>query len=103
MEGPDSEMEKQNSNPKVVMNDIVDGMVATLLYNIAYAYASIFYFEEAVKCLDFVLNRHTLLPEALARRAYVVSLNAGALACELESALHDAEHALRGIHDLENT
>ena len=75
-------------------------MVATLLYNVAYAYASIFYFDEAVKCLDFVLSRHPLLPEALARRAFVVSLNAGANAEELKSALCDAERALSGLDDL---
>lgn len=58
----DSDMEKEMSNIhlQIIIDFIIDeGIIMSILVNAMLSYMSLFHFDEANKCADFLLERYT--------------------------------------------
>lgn len=69
-------------------------LVVTLLMSIAYTYMKLFYFEEAIKCLDYAIEIAPIASDAYLRRSQARMYNKESTMTDLKQAVEDVNKAL---------
>ena len=67
-------------------------MIVGTLINSALSYMSVFHFQEAMKCVDFILDQYLKDPEIYFRKAQIVYFNKVSTFTDLEKALESLQN-----------